>query len=243
MIAVQENRLSIQETGTHDFHPHVAESGHSTVWPVWWSAVQVGALAAIAAILILGLVGTALGVHVAGVENRVVDLRKVGLMTVVFSIFSAFLSYVLGGWVAGKIGGFRRSEPAMLHGAIAWLATIPVLVLLIGLGAGSYLGSWYGGLAGSPSWASQAAAPFDRPEPVPASVSQEDRTQYAASRADYESKMKQWRDETPRAARNAALGAVTALLLGLVGSVIGGWMSCSEPMTFRFNRSNERLSH
>ncbi|MBV9173132.1 MAG: hypothetical protein JOZ81_23960 [Chloroflexi bacterium] len=35
------------------------------------------------------------------------------------------------------------------------------------------------------------------------------------------------------AARNAALGAVTALLIGLVGAVIGGWMASGEPMTVR----------
>jgi hypothetical protein len=32
-------------------------------------------------------------------------------------------------------------------------------------------------------------------------------------------------------ARNSALGAVTALLIGLVGSVIGGWMASGQPMT------------
>ena len=39
------------------------------------------------------------------------------------------------------------------------------------------------------------------------------------------------------AARNAALGALTALLLGLVGSVIGGWMASGEPMTFTHYRT------
>jgi len=48
--------------------------------------------------------------------------------------------------------------------------------------------------------------------------------------------MAQWREDTPRAVRNAALGAVTALLLGLVGSVIGGWMASGEPMTFGHHR-------
>ena len=35
----------------------------------------------------------------------------------------------------------------------------------------------------------------------------------------------------------AALGALTALLLGLVGSVIGGWMASGEPMTFTHYRT------
>jgi hypothetical protein len=35
------------------------------------------------------------------------------------------------------------------------------------------------------------------------------------------------------AARNGALAAVTAMLIGLMGAVIGGWMASNEPMTFR----------
>ncbi len=38
-------------------------------------------------------------------------------------------------------------------------------------------------------------------------------------------------------ARNSALGALTALLLGLVGSVIGGWIAPGEPMTFTYHRT------
>jgi hypothetical protein len=37
---------------------------------------------------------------------------------------------------------------------------------------------------------------------------------------------------TPDAVRATALSALTALLVGLVGSVIGGWMASGEPMTF-----------
>ena len=35
-------------------------------WPVWWSAVWVGTLSAVALALILGLVGSAVGAHRAG---------------------------------------------------------------------------------------------------------------------------------------------------------------------------------
>ena len=38
------------------------------------------------------------------------------------------------------------------------------------------------------------------------------------------------------AARNAAFGALVALVLGLVGSVLGGWMASGEPMTLTYHR-------
>jgi hypothetical protein len=39
------------------------------------------------------------------------------------------------------------------------------------------------------------------------------------------------------AARNAALGTVTALLIGLMGAVIGGWMASGEPMSINHYRT------
>ena len=91
----------------------------------------------------------------------------------------------------------------MLHGAIAWLIAVPIVFLLIALGARSFFGGWYGGLAGTPVWAAPGT-------PVAA-----------------------------KAAREAAGGAATALLLGLVGAVVGGWMGSGEPMTFTHYRSRQ----
>jgi hypothetical protein len=41
------------------------------------------------------------------------------------------------------------------------------------------------------------------------------------------------------AIRNSALAAVVSLLLGLVGSVIGGWMASGEPMTLTYYRRRQ----
>ena len=174
-------------------------------WPVDWSAVWVGALAAIATSLILGLIGVALGAHQVGPAQRIAKWSDVGLGALVLAVFGTFIAFVVGGWVAAKIAGLHRSEPAMLHGAIAWLVAVPLLMMLATLGAGSFFAGWFGGLAGMPPWATTANAPID---PTAAA-----------------------------AARNAALGAVTALLLALVGAVIGGWMASGEPMTFTHYRT------
>jgi bacteriorhodopsin len=45
---------------------------------------------------------------------------------------------------------------------------------------------------------------------------------------------------TPDAVRATALSALTALLMGLVGSVIGGWMASGEPMTFTHHVKRNR---
>lgn len=174
-------------------------------WPVYWGAVWAGALTAIVLALMVGLIGIALGAHHVGTGQRIVRWGDYGLGALFFSVFGAFLAFAIGGWVASKIAGIRRSEPAMLHGAIVWLLAVPLLLVLVALGAGSLFGGWYGGLAGTPAW---VTTPAGTPDPNAAV-----------------------------AARNAALGALTALLLGLVGSVVGGWMASGEPMNFTHHRT------
>ncbi|HSB41734.1 MAG TPA: hypothetical protein VLK28_07865 [Methylomirabilota bacterium] len=174
-------------------------------WPVSWSAIWVGALSALMLAFVFGLVAIALGVHRVG--HPLGTWREVGFLALVFSVVGAFLAFALGGWAAARVAGIRRSEPAMLHGAIVWLVAVPILIALASMGATGYLGGWYGGLAGlPPAAAAQAFAAAQDPA-------------------------------VATAARNAALAAVAALLLGLMGAVIGGWMGSGEPMTFTHYRT------
>jgi hypothetical protein len=173
-------------------------------WPISWSAVWAGTLSAIALALIIGLVAIAVGAHRVGPFGT---WSQVGVMALAFSVLGAFLAFAVGGWVAAKVAGARRSETAMLHGALAWLVAVPLLVLLAALGAAPYFGGWYGGLAGlPPAAAAQVVAAAQDPAMA-------------------------------IAARNAALAAATALLLGLMGGVVGGWMGSGEPMTFTHYRT------
>src|ERR1700722_16234956 len=75
-----------------------------------WTAVWLGGLATFSMLLLFGLVGIAVGAHLIGPEHRIVDLHKMGLGAVIFSVCSAFFSSVLGEWVATKIAGILHSE-------------------------------------------------------------------------------------------------------------------------------------
>jgi len=173
---------------------------------VSWSAIWVGAFAALAVGLIFGLMGIALGAYQ---DAHIVNWHKFPVWALFLSVCGAFFSFVVGGWTAGKILGGGHAESAMLHGAIAWLVTVPMLLVLASFGAAGYFGVWYHGLAGTPAWVS----PPVLADPQAAAI----------------------------LARNGALGALAALLLGLVGSVVGGWMASGEPMTFTYSRT--RAAH
>ncbi len=156
-----------------------------------------------------------MGAHLLDPEHRIVDLKKLSLWALAFSVFSSFLAFVVGGWVAGKVAGALRSEPAILHGVIAWLIAVPLVVLLAGLGAGHALGAWHAGLVGTT--AEDTRIPFDKPEALGSSATEEERVQYRADLSRYQSEVKQWREETPKVTRNIALGAITAAATGADG--------------------------
>src|SRR5207245_9136363 len=114
-------------------------------WPVVWSAVIVGALSALAVGLVIGLIGFSVGAHEV---SKAASWKNVRLITLMFHIGGACFAFVVGGWVAARIAGFRRAEPAVLHGAIAWLVTLPILMLLAATGTLASYGGWLGSLAG-----------------------------------------------------------------------------------------------
>jgi hypothetical protein len=173
-------------------------------WPIW-SAVWVGALSALAVGLIIGLIGYAVGAHQL-TAPRTMTFKNIRLITTLFNVCGAFFAFVVGGWVAARIVGARRAETGMLHGAVAWLVTIPILLALGVLGATAMYGGWYAGLVGgTPAWAT----------PPPSTP------------------------DLAAAVRNSALASVAALLLGLVGSVIGGWMASGEPMSLVYHRRRD----
>lgn len=182
------------------------ERDFESAWRPWpgmmWSAVIVGALTALAVGLIIGLIGFAVGAHQL-TAPRTMTFRGVSVFTTVFNVIGAFFAFAAGGWVAARMAEARRAETAIFHGAVAWLVTIPVMLLLTAAGATAMYGGWYGGLVAGPA----AVPPMD-----PALAA---------------------------AVRNGALAGVFALLLCLVGSVVGGWMASGEPMRFSHYRRRD----
>jgi hypothetical protein len=125
-------------------------------WHVNWSAVWIGALAAIAAALIFGLIGTALG---ATAVHVISSWKTVPFAQVATIVCAGFFSMVIGGWAAAKVTALGHAEPAILHAVAAWLVAIPLLLLLLAAGAGTAFGGGYGGLVSSPLVAAVPATP------------------------------------------------------------------------------------
>ena len=70
-------------------------------WPVYWSAVWVGALAVIALAIVFGLASVAVGAHELGTGSQIPKWSDVSRQAVAFAVFGAFLSGCAG-WVGGR---------------------------------------------------------------------------------------------------------------------------------------------
>jgi hypothetical protein len=131
-----------------------------TAWPVYWTPVIVGALAAVVAVVLFGVIGTAVGSWRAGNEGRITDFSGVGRVAVAYAVFTSFFAFVIGGWVTARIASIRRAEPAILHAAIAFLVATVVLFAMASFG-GAVFNGWYASLAPSPAVPAAPGQPVD----------------------------------------------------------------------------------
>ena len=155
-------------------------------------------MAAVVATVLFGLIGTAIGAHKAASEARITSWSGVGFAGLAYAVLASFFAFVIGAWVAVRVAGIRRAEPAILTGAICWVVAVFAMFVVAGM-SGAIFNGWYAGLAPTP------AVPTVPGQPVDPNVA--------------------------LAARSGALAAAAALLMGLMGSVIGAWMASGEPMT------------
>jgi hypothetical protein len=183
--------------------------GWDTGWTGWhlsWGSVFIGALAGLVAAVLFSLIAVAIGAHKA-VDDRILKWSDLGPVTLIVSVFGAFLASVIGAWVAAKMSGARRAEPAILHGVAAWLVSMGIVLLFAALsGAHTLAGGYLGGL-NPPGAPAPATGPVD--------------------------------PNTAIAIRNAAVGSILGILIGLMGAVVGGWFASGEPMNVNYYRTRE----
>src|SRR5438309_5912448 len=98
-----------------------------TGWHLDWSAVWTGALAMLVAGAAFSLIALAVGAQKA-VDPRILKWSEVGIGTIAFSVFGAFLASAIGAWTAARMSGARLAEPAVLHGVVAWLVLMGIVM-------------------------------------------------------------------------------------------------------------------
>ncbi|MGE5609911.1 MAG: hypothetical protein ACM359_11705 [Bacillota bacterium] len=168
---------------------------------VRWSAVVAGLAAALATMIVLSVLGLAIGLTVYDVGERT---RPFQIGSGIWAIVSMIISFFIGGWVASRTA-VATGDSGVLNGTMVWASAIPLMLLLFAGGLTSVLGT----VAGTPTGERVIHAATQ----MPGAEQPQGAQPPAPSPADAQ--------QVKRSTSTAAWWTLGALLLGL-GAAAGG---------------------
>jgi hypothetical protein len=174
-----------------------------------WSAVLAGIVIALTAQLLLNLLGVGIGLAtVDPLAGDNPDPKTFSIGAGVWWALSGIIAALIGGYAAGRLSGRPKESTTGWHGLIAWAGTTLVVFYLLSTAVGAVVGGAFsavssamGGVGQIVSTAAQTAAPAVASGSNPL-TDLEQRIRSASGGSD------------PAAARDAAVGAVRALVTG-----------------------------
>jgi hypothetical protein len=134
-------------------------SGGPTIDRVRWGPILAGMVATLATILLLNVLGLAVGLSSLGPGG---SLTSLATGAGIWSAITALIAFFVGGWMAGRTAAptsmVDNSFPGLLNGAMVWAATLVLLLLLVAIGAGGALGLFGASFSSITSAISQGTA-------------------------------------------------------------------------------------
>ena len=174
---------------------------------VRWGPILAGFLTALTALVLLNLLGVAIGLTALNAGTAAAQggpPPEAGRNSAIWAAIAGILSFLLGGYVAGRTAAVFDRGWGALNGALVFLLGVPITLWLAGQGLGAVLGSLGGLTAGLNVEPTQVQSAADQAQQAANNVQPVDVAR-AAERA-----------------RNAAWGALLGSLLALGASALGG---------------------
>ncbi len=164
-----------------------------------WGAIAAGVVLALAAHVVMGLIGAALGFAAAPADSN-----AVGAAAAIWALLTPFVATLLGAWLAGRLASADDSRSATLHGVLVWC---------IGLIAGALF------LAGTMASGAMSAGTAASGNLGAAQRALRGDTGARGARAEARS------EDAAKAAAAGSGGAALAAIAGLLGAVVGAGLS------------------
>lgn len=224
---VVRERSTTQQQPMHQGRP--AAGAHEVEIPeaynldrdrVRWGPIWAGLLTALTTLLLLSLLGIAIGLTTANAGEAVARgtaPAHAGRNSAIWGAISAIIAFLLGGYVAGRTAAIFNRKWGALNGALVFLLAVPVLLWLASQGLGAIagsLGTFAQGLNVDPNQARDAAQNVT-PEQAKAAA---------------------------EAARNTAWGTLLGSLVGLGASALGGSLGTRRELEVDTTGRQERIN-
>ncbi|MCA0458134.1 MAG: hypothetical protein LCI00_29480 [Chloroflexi bacterium] len=104
---------------------------------VRWTSVIAGFFTVLATIIVLTVLGVAIGLSTVDADNP----NGLALGISVYGGLTALIAFLAGGYISARTAAVAGSSNGILNGAMVWIITIPILVYVLGNGIGSLLGT------------------------------------------------------------------------------------------------------
>jgi hypothetical protein len=108
-----------------------------------WAAVIAGLIVGLSVHLVLALIGLAAGLAVFGAGSRP-DGESISMAAALWNSLSLLIAAAVGGYVASRSAGLRRTADGVLHAVASWGASMLCYVFLISAITGTTVGSLFG---------------------------------------------------------------------------------------------------
>lgn len=224
-----------QHLTSHDFHgagrpvADVDVTAAVAVTPtdrVRWASVIAGLFAAMTALIVLTVLGIAVGLTAYDPGDRASGF---GLGAGVWAAISALIAFGIGGCVAARTSAVRGSRNGLLNGAMVWTAAIPLLLFALGGGLASMIGT---ATTTASRVADDASVQFDGATQASAGQpaggqSVVDQAQDVAASVQQQIKPSDVQAAKGTATR-AAWGTLVSLMLGFAAAAGGGYLGARK---------------
>jgi len=196
---------------------------------VRWGAIVAGLFSALSTLLVLALLGLAIGAASFDPGDRASGF---GLGAGIWSGVSLLLAFLVGGFVAARTAAVTGRRNGLLNGALMWAVAIPLLLYALGSGVGALLGT-AGRVAttGAQIAGQVAGEQADNPAAQATAAAAAGAGQDAVANLQATAQALNTPQNQERAAdsvRNAALGSLIPLLLSLGAAALGGYLGARE---------------
>ena len=178
---------------------------------VYWGPIIAGLLTALTALILLSLLGLAIGLTTVNAGAAAVQGSPpvdAGRNSGIWAGIAGVISFILGGYVAGRTAAVFDRRWGALNGALVFMLAVPLVLWLAGQGLGAALGSLgnvSGALASNPNVAQTAQGVAGQAQAAAQGVQPIDVARAAEG------------------ARNTAWGALAGLIVALGSSALGGY--------------------
>ena len=119
---------------------------------VSWGAVIAGAVIALAVLMVLNLIGLAMGLYAVDATSQDLGAEGAAALTGIWWALSALLALFIGGWISSKLAGNPDPLVSGIHGAAVWAAATLLAIFAVS----SAMSAAFTGAAGMVGRAAQA---------------------------------------------------------------------------------------